>query len=760
MPEERVASSQTIVHHDSWTEPEAGQTAEPEVHNEETSDAGETPQSGDGNEYDAEHTARERQIDRIEAQIQAAARAAVATFEDVSYHGEDSVISSQSYETYDEQSSELGYNPDNTRLTYPGSEGEYETEDDGEQRQEGEEAGDSSSHHDGDIEDDVFSNSQRSSRSSMNSCHLTGDEANQKELTSPVVGEEAPGTISRIPSAASYTPMRTPHTPSKSNSRPAFRNPSSVRAMQMSSPPASVFSSPRSNKRHLPAISRAGTPTSHSSFSPSKRTPTRFKAKKEPPLVLLHVTVLPLNWAHARAISSPDLPSSLHGVKENYRLLHEKLGDTVLERGVLLPHPQDSYEVLEERLLEALELPVRPRARILKCGHYMGPETPASDDEGRVRYVRVDDRKWCDICERDVKIEGSGMDGSSETKFRVKIYASNGLMRAGAWAAAWREMERVDVELEPFVEDHLAGELDDFAAGVTHLPEVAQEYEDDGFVDEDEVVEHAEEVADHHEEEQRRAHEEDMMRRQMMEEERLREVYGHGHPRAESRASVHHQPAPRPTPRRVEHGDSLPELLLAAFKVAMRDRKNVLICLLSVLVLLLAIRPGMSPQPLDPVVRGASWDNIDVLSESIATLPPTTEIPQVSTIVPESKPAAALDDVLKVGNPEPRVREEEVLVEVVKDISLEEEKEIPLKEEEEVPLEKNEELSPEIEEERSLEMESETTSDLEPSHDVPSEGASVKQLIQDDSTFESPNDLPEDELLDAPLTSDSSHTEL
>ena len=35
--------------------------------------------------------------------------------------------------------------------------------------------------------------------------------------------------------------------------------------------------------------------------------------------------------------------------------------------------------------------------------------------------------------------------------FRVKVYASNGLMRAGAWETCWQEMERVDVELEPLV---------------------------------------------------------------------------------------------------------------------------------------------------------------------------------------------------------------------------------------------------------------------------------------------------------------------
>ena len=693
MPTERVASSQTIVHHDPWSEPEADKATDTNIRKEDTSKSLEDERA----EYDEDQRARERQIDRIEAQIQAAARAVVASFEDSRYRGEESVLSAQTdesynpenslvayeegsalskqtYETYDQENSQLDYEQEISHLSCAASEEAYETEDD-HAEQEGEEVGDSSSHHDGDVEDDIFSHSEHSGRSSMNSCHDTSDETNQKELTSPVVGEEAAEPISRIPSATSYTPRYTLHTPSKGLTRHAFRNPSSVRAMQMSSPTPSIFSSPRSTKRHLSNVSRSGTPTSHSSFSPTKKTPTRFKAKKEPPLVLLHVTVLPLSWPYSRAISSPDLPPSLLSVKDNYRLLHEKLGDTVLERGILLPHPQDSYEVLEERLLEALELPVRPRARILKCGHYMGPDTPTSDEEGRPERFQGQDRKWCDICERDVKIEGSGMDGRSETRFRVKVYASNGLMRAGAWAAAWREMERIDVELVPFVEGSLAVELEDFAASVAHLPQVEEECEDDGFVDEEEeeeeAVEHSQDIdgAAINLEGERRAQEEELLRRHNMEEERLREIYGHGHPRAESRAESVHPPVPRPSPRRVEHGDSLPELLLAAFKVAMRDRKNVLICVLSVLVLLLAMRPGASPTPhLEPVIRDPGYDIGDVIAQSIHAVPHVEkEIPQPPMSLQEPDETTAAEVVLEeVNEPDPAV-----IVEANKGIPLE-----------------------------------------------------------------------------------------
>jgi hypothetical protein len=629
MPAERSTSNQTVVHHDSWS-------GDPKPEDNKI-EKDEDPEKEENEEEKNERRARERQIDRIEAQIHAAAKAVVASIEHDNYNGDESVLSVRTDENYDMEPSLVSYTEgtelstrtdesyeDNSQLTFDGTEEACETEDEHHEAE-----GDSSSHHDGDIDDDVFSHSGRSGRSSLNSCHESSDDANRgKELTSPVVGEEAAEPVSRIPSSASYVPRDiAPHTPSKVLSRPPFRTPSSVRAMQMSSPTPSIFSSQRSAKRQMPTVSRIGTPTSLSSFSPSKKTPTRFKKKLEP-LVLLHVTVLPLKWAYSQVISSPDVPRSLDSVRENHRLLQEKLSDTVLERGILLPHPQDSYEVLEERLLEALELPVRPRARILKCGHYMGPETPSSDEEGTKGgegYLEVKDRKWCDICARDVKIEGSGMDAKSERRFRVKVYASNGLMRAGAWAACWREMERVDVELEPFVEGELALELEHFVTlSAKKVPCAQPQHEDDGFVDVEEMVEpvhekpidieairHEEEMRVHEEElrvneEELRVKEEEELRRQMMEEERMREIYGDGHPRAESRTRT----SRRTSSRAPQHGDSLPELLLAAFKLAMRDRKNVVIGVLSVLVLLLALKPNYTPRMSSQVVMDSGFPEV------------------------------------------------------------------------------------------------------------------------------------------------------
>ncbi|TVY85063.1 hypothetical protein LSUE1_G000700 [Lachnellula suecica] len=696
MSPERVTSNETVVRRDSWSVDAPAQNS-----------ADEQTETHDKEQDERE---RERQIDRIEAQIQAAARAVVASLEEETYHGnQDSELSMQTDESYEGEGTDLSYDGthsyvdgtdlsfesqggdhselhngiDGTEISYDtenehpsehgdvegGTEAIYESENeesselhnatnnhvatcesddehhpekeevhdkmaaryesDNEHHSENDQGGDSSSHHDGDIDDDVFSrNSGHSARSSLNSSddlHSSDDIFPQKALTSPVVGEEAASShedevISRIPSASSYMhPIpNAERTPSKVLSRPPFRTPSSVRALQMESPTPSIFSSPRSAKRHIPSVSRVGTPSSHTS---KNRTPTRFKVKKEFPLVLLHVTVLPLQWPYSHVMSSPELPDSLQSVKGSWRLLQQKLGDAVLERGILLPHPQDSYEVLEERLLEALELPVRPRALILKCGHYMGPhdiETPSSDDDGGEYWARGNEtrRKWCDICRRDVRLEDCG--DAQGKKFTLKTYASNGLMRAGAWAAVWREMERVDVEIEPYIEPSQHAELERLATITRHITIEKEEQHDDGFVDEEVMAENVHEHDIEHEplpehveaeperhisdDEQRQMDEEELNK--ILEEERMREIYGQEQHIPIVEEPERPQPSRRSSSRATVNEDSLPDLLLAAFKVAMRDTKNVAIVVLSILVLMLALRTGAVNN--EPQILGGS----------------------------------------------------------------------------------------------------------------------------------------------------------
>lgn len=344
-------------------------------------------------------------------------------------------------------------------------------------------------------EDDVFSD--RSPRTSIHGSdeHYDGDSV--EAMTEK--GDQSPYVRSRVASGVSTSDAsvmseqsrlsrydKEDFVPTSRTNRPAFRSPSSVRAMQMRSPTPSIYSSPsRSSKRQtgLPTISRLGSPSVSAQYPPKGRsTPTRFKRPEPAPLVLLHVTLLPLRWAYGEVVNYfeakkiPPVSFSGEGVKNlraAWRQLQDRLGDTEMERGILLPHPQNDWEILEERLLEALELPLRRRARILECGHYLGPSnemTPGSDLDDDSEDIsdaedsdasgRKEKRHWCKTCRGDIKYEELG----SERVFRIKVYASNGLMSPGAWEACWKEMERVDIEVEPITGSPIQQELSKLGA--------------------------------------------------------------------------------------------------------------------------------------------------------------------------------------------------------------------------------------------------------------------------------------------------------
>ncbi|SPQ27210.1 5e064fea-7bfd-4d8c-b240-2e0574ed050c [Thermothielavioides terrestris] len=360
------------------------------------------------------------------------------------------------------------------------------------------EGGSNSSHNE--PEDDVFSD--RSARSSV--CSLDPNELDVKtpqakdslsRRDSYASSRQSPRTVSGFSTISGLSQYdKEQFVPVSRETRMPFRTPSEIRAIQMSSPTPSVFngSSPRSSKRNggggssgFPPVSHLSSPIASAQYSPKGRsTPPRFKSRKEAPLVLLHVTLLPLRWVWGDVVNSLD---AVHGkvldetgqpfeaseqlktLRDSWRQLQDRVGDTVLERGVLLPHPQNDYEVLEERLLEALELPLRRRARILECGHYLGPsnemadeEDESEDDDDASQSGRGKDEKrhWCNTCRNEIRYEHLG----PGKVFRIKVYASNGLMKAGAWEACWKEMERVDVEVEPIVDSALQNELEKLGA--------------------------------------------------------------------------------------------------------------------------------------------------------------------------------------------------------------------------------------------------------------------------------------------------------
>lgn len=273
--------------------------------------------------------------------------------------------------------------------------------------------------------------------------------------------------------------------------RPRFRNPESVRAMQMSSPPPMLAH--QSSQERLKGSFKLATP-SRSGRSESdvtrQSTGSRRRSIREPysprptptpqqaPLVLLHVTILPMQVPYSHDIMARIMPDWL---VENYKLLEEKLQDIILmRRGLLIPHPRDEYDLLEERILESLELRT---PRLLPCGHFVPPEdeddrededdVASVGDENTGRGSRMSggtltegsntsangDHSMCIDCHRELKKPGKGI-GAGTRKWDIKIYAANGLMRSAAWQACWNDMERCDVEIHPWIPEEVRKTLE------------------------------------------------------------------------------------------------------------------------------------------------------------------------------------------------------------------------------------------------------------------------------------------------------------
>ncbi|OJD18506.1 hypothetical protein AJ78_01495 [Emergomyces pasteurianus Ep9510] len=255
-----------------------------------------------------------------------------------------------------------------------------------------------------------------------------------------------------------------------------FRHPSSVRAMQMGDEEEyDGYGHGYDNEELTPSRSRKhrGGGRGHSCQSVSgmsmrslvstppsaKRNYKSPRAKEEPaqkeyPLVLLHCTLLPPSLSLPQGLGRPSAQLLEEVLPEKYwarwKLLEDKIVNSgvLRDRGLLISHPQEMYDLLEERLLESLEL-VRPR---LGYGHFFGRETEDTADDGAEASGAKEDcgdssdgyeGEKCADCGAKVLRQ---LDGEKR-KWELRVYAANGLMKAGAWAAAWREMEKVDVEV-------------------------------------------------------------------------------------------------------------------------------------------------------------------------------------------------------------------------------------------------------------------------------------------------------------------------
>ncbi|KAK1834539.1 hypothetical protein QBC39DRAFT_229338, partial [Podospora conica] len=600
---------------------------------------------------------------RTEALIQAAARAVMAKLEKRTSAGstteaaddaDQSILSTGTQEPDHLDSADASFTADTTFNDDHIDSRRHSTESQPRIDTPSDEGGNSSSQNGAD--DDVFSDRSHSARSSIGSFDNPGDphkfskgsdtHTERQSFGSTVHSPRMSG-VSAISGLSQYDDEE--FVPTSRETRVPFRTPSAVRAMQMSSPTPSVFTgaSPRSGQRHtgqsFGSASRNSflqSPSGSTQYSPKGRTtPSRLKPRhEEPPLVLLHVTVLPLRWIWGDVLDELDTvdgkaldesgqlyeaSQQVKRIRDSWRQLQDCLGDMVFERGVLIPHPQDDYEVLEERLLEALELPLLRRARILDCGHYLGYSNMMEDadyetesDDGYTsetsRRAKEDKKHWCKTCKTDIKYESLG----AGRVFRLKVYASNGLLKASAWEACWKTMERVDVEVEPIVELTVQAELERLAdiQAEERQQRLQREAEEDEAAERQREAEEEEEAELRREaellHEAERQHEaalklEDELRRDMehhmrRDEGRARDYYGdspmpHGmspSPYPESTAGRRH-PDPYVPPAQPHHLENATfmDLFLEAIKVLLRDPKNVAIIVLCIFLGCVMLRP-------------------------------------------------------------------------------------------------------------------------------------------------------------------------
>lgn len=467
-----------------------------------------------------------------------------------------------------------------------------------------------------------------------------------------------------------------------------FRHPSSVRAMQMNDgDDESVIGQSRygygrrghmgtprvSETSRVSVTSPQSSASNHYRRSPNNQSPAKQNVKKEYPLVLLHCNLLPPSLSLPAGIRVPH-PRVLKDVLppqywRRWKLLEDKIiaSGVLQDRGVLISHPQEAYDLLEERLLESLEL-VTPR---LDNGHFLGGQDEDDDDDDEVedgsRGSEAGSKHAgcheCPDCGTKVvrDLEGGGR------KWEIKVYAANGLMKSGAWSAAWREMEKVDVEVRVWLPEDVRRDIE------------ARVLEDDALELEEEL-------------------------RESEQDRRRREVYGSSINDSQLRFSTdfggnEYKPTGStarldtgfeeeilqytreefrepPSPRQEESKSpgysqrkpapeiDLQTLIFNYFRVLARDRRNILIGFLGVLVLFLAINmnggesaitksdamvqeiPDIGISPISSVTQCASSVQPSVSQDEIVK-PTAKETPTVKVPEPE--------DTLKGSVPEAHV---------------------------------------------------------------------------------------------------------
>lgn len=353
--------------------------------------------------------------------------------------------------------------------------------------------------------------------------------------------------------------------------------------------------------------------------SPRPRTRERQEEKDKLtfPLVLLHITLLPVSLPWSQQSLKQILPQD---VLDSVNLLKTKATDAVLQRGILIPHPQDEVDVLEERLLEALEL---EEERITKCGHFSGRlSVDLGDDwssEGDQADSGIDlsrdssrNSNECATCRSHINSSMTGVP-SGNKRWDIKIYASNGLMRSSAWAACWSEMERVDVEIAPWIPNDMRSRLDALRNEEEAQAHVAIERERLVELDLREDAVRDAEVALRQQQRRRDLELEQSHRI----EERLRTMEAMNlSPRA-SRNFQSRELSPKRSATQTEADIKIPQayrpkeipldvLVRNYIYVLAQDRRNIVILILSLLVMFFSLRSWTNPNVI--LCKGLSTD--------------------------------------------------------------------------------------------------------------------------------------------------------
>jgi hypothetical protein len=431
----------------------------------------------------------------------------------------------------------------------------------------------------------------------------------------------------------------------------AFRKPSSVRAMQMHTEDEADDDEFLTPPRRRAGMRSPGTsPLKRSPYYSPKTSQSKPPVKKEYPLVLLHCTLL----GPSLPVPGASEPQNQKIVEEvlppqywkRWRRLRDKVGSGVLrDRGVLISHPEDLYDMLEERLLESLELQ-RP---LLHRGHFIGHEEvdPGSEGEISDRGESETDGEQGDECP---DCGGRVLHhGDTNRKWEIRVYAANGLMRAGAWAAAWKEMEKVDVEVGVWLPSDIRRALEkrlaeEHATRSTEHAHPTMLFNDAERLDIDprrlSVQTHSRTFSD------------------------AGSFRSSGHP-VESQPDEKRPDLPQVNQ---EHEIALPTLLINYIRVLAGDRRNVALVFMSILVIFLALGSGSQTYRLHDVLHSIPHTdfaesplvpqvnvNVDVPALSVTStasfvesiIPTSSVVAQIS--VSESVAPSQIEDIFSTS---------------------------------------------------------------------------------------------------------------